>query len=194
MTAAMFFAFLWLLIMCSSMPAFAASKKSKAVKAYRAYLETQGEGAHFDLIYLNSDSVPELVVDQDIYTYKSGKMVKMDPSISMYWPGSYYKKKGLIVYGYAHGGYYPSQFQRYMKMSGKKLVFKLEIGKFGETSFTTGKVKWTTSYSVQTSGSNGKKVKKAAFNKALKKLVGSKKPAKIRSLENTQENRSKYLK
>ena len=191
---AAFVLLLSLLAVCMAMPASAASKKSQAVSAYRAYLETQGENALFDLIYLNKDSVPELTVNKEIYTFKNGSMVKLESSLLlMYWPSTYYKKKGVMTLGYAHGGYFPSQFVRYVKMSGKKLISKMEIGKYGETNMSTGKVKWTTSYSVQ-KGGTAKTVKKAAFNKALKKLVGTKKATKIKQLQNTEANRAKYLK
>ena len=191
---AAFVLLLSLMAVCMAMSASAASKKSQAVSAYRAYLETQGESALFDLIYLNNDSVPELTVNKEIYTFKNGNMIKLESSLLlMHWPGTYYKKKGVMTLTYAHGGYFPSQFVRYVKMSGKKLNNKMEIGKFGEVNTSTGKVRWTTTYSVQKRGT-AKKVEKAAFNKALKKLVGTKKATKIKQLQNTEANRTKYLK
>ncbi|MBQ9156746.1 MAG: hypothetical protein IJ137_08195 [Eubacterium sp.] len=183
-----------LLTLILACPVSAASKKKKALNAYNAYLaQHTGTVTQFDLIYLNNDSVPELVTGKQIYTFKSGNVVKLDNSVeTSYFISSYYKKKGILVQGYAHGGYYPSQFTLYSKMSGKKLVQKLEHGKFGQMNFSTGKYSFTNTYS-KINGKKSKKIVKKDFNKALKGLVKSKKPTKIKLKENSVANRDKYL-
>lgn len=178
-----------------SFPAMAATKKSQALAAYRTYLEGRKGGyVTFSVIYLNNDSVPELVVNREIFTWKNGSMIRIkNPNESMYMITGYYKKKGILVQEYVHGGYYPSDVIDYAKMSGTALTVKLEDFKSGETNISTGKVKWGHTYH-KISSSGSQKITKSAFNKALKKLVKTRKKTKIKAYENTETNRAKQLK
>ena len=61
-----------------SFPAMAATKKSQALAAYRTYLEGRKGGyVTFSVIYLNNDSVPELVVNREILAACSGSRTRM---------------------------------------------------------------------------------------------------------------------
>jgi len=188
---------LFCLITCMTcMSASAASGKKQALQAYDTFLAGKSSYLSFGVIYLDKNSVPELVFGHEIYTFKNGQMVKIKNELStFYMPSAYYKKKGVMVISYAHGGYMPSSYERFCKLKSEKLEGKLEIEGVTEMDRSTGKYKkWSYAYNSLNGLKSTSFKNKAAFNKALKKLVGSKKKTKIKMHVNTAAMRKKYLK
>lgn len=172
----------------------AASKKAKALKAYGSYMAGMESGSKFAVLYLNNDSVPELIYAVPnqfiyrIYTWKSGKMKRVlnwnysqNPS-NGYDIKQYYKKKGVIVAdGYT--GAVGMEAKYYFIYNGKKYKEKLcKTIYFGNTSY------------MKKQGSGMKSISASQFKKLLKNAVGSKKATKIKFYSNSAANRAKYLK
>lgn len=184
----------------------AASSKSKAIKAYKAFLSQKTipwgtdsyytavptKNCSFALVYIDKNSVPELVVKNlhdithiagfgVVFTYKNGKVQPVS-NIQLDGKFYYYKKKGIYAGSYLSSGVLSYS---YCKMSGLKSVAKLAERK---DTFTGKK-----SYYKANSGS-GKVISKSKFNSSLKKLVGSAKRSTAKFYRNTKKNRTKYLK
>lgn len=181
----------------------AASQKAKAVKAYKNMLSKQiihwGDNKDFDIpvkncvfatVYIDKDSVPELIVHSPdiphwsdcsvLYRYKNGKVQEVK-SFSSDDRFSYYKKKGVFVGSDLSSGIYKSVY--YQMAEGKaaaKLTMNKNVGGIGG--------KWTKYYSGK------KQLTKRQFNKSLKKMAGSRKQTKVKLHKNTARNRSRYLK
>ncbi|MCD8019572.1 MAG: hypothetical protein LUF92_08335 [Clostridiales bacterium] len=165
----------------------AASAKKKALKAYKTFLSKQGSSTSYDditfsIIYLNNDSVPELVFCKDtvetIYTYKNGAM-KVIGNGSTDSVLGYYKKTGIVK----HQG---SFYERYERMKSGKLADYLYVNyNFGTTNKNTY---------YKYSGSLRQQITNKKYQKLLKKYVGSKKLKTVKYHKNTAKNRKKYLK
>lgn len=196
----------------------AASTKSKALAAYKKYLadnvvQRNSRGAimnsttcasRFAIIYLNNDSIPELVVERAgllyspyVYTYKNGKMTAVEGtmvSASAHLEG-YYKKKGCLVLGDESNGYpYHGFSSYYLTLKSGKLSAKLKKQYLGTAKKV---VEGPNYYYNKKSGVNTypeKKISRATFNKKLKDIVGSRKITKIKLLDNTAANRKKACK
>ena len=182
----------------------AASKKSKALNSYATLLKggqttvtcTAGWGRHrvilkncsFALAYIDKDTVPELLVKTGsnvlLYVYKGGKAVYAgDFEKEDLKNISYYKKKGVIV---ARNVENAESLTYYKLASGKKKVV-LDVQ---QNSANPGQ-----RYYYKISGKKSKTLKKAQFNKELKKLVGKTKVTKVtRYYANTEANRKAHLK
>lgn len=167
-------------ILCFSIaiPSQAAGKRTKMMAAYRNFMEQKTSYYdHFALIYYNNDSTPDLFysnyVDNAVYTYKKGKLVRLYSNSATGVYSQYYPKKRVLVGSYAHMGtstdtYYPASGARISKSVGygiRKPIYN----------------------------NNYKTISKSTFNKTLKKYVGSKKKKKIKSYKNTAANRNKIL-
>ena len=179
---------LCLLLMCGS--AAAASNKSKALKKYKSLLEGMGDSARFAVILFDNDSVPELCVTKgmksELYTYKSGKLKKLELEFSTCYFDEYYKKKGVLVQMWVHANIYSStHIHYYHKLSGSKLVHKLVY-----TEMWDKDGKKTNDYRK----ADGKLLTKKTFSKKLTAMTGGKKKTKIKMYNNTAANRKKYLK
>lgn len=197
-----------LITLTMSCPVSAASKKTKALQAYSAFLQSKGSDVSFSLIYLNNDSVPELCIKRGlgstVYTFYKGSVRIMDDSnINMFVLTSYYKKKGVLVRMFAHGnisGLY--QEYLYCKMTSKtKIRQKLSksvSASSGKKTYEYRKVtiKGTFDYTKERFNSTTWKtsvLSKTKFDQELKKMVGSRKPTSVKTYENTAENRQKVL-
>ncbi|MCD8019848.1 MAG: hypothetical protein LUF92_09805 [Clostridiales bacterium] len=188
----------------------AASAKQKAMKAYKKFLTQESipwsvynydETADpslckFSLVYLDNNSVPELVVSggdtyykpyMTIYTYKNGKVTLVENS--SYGFSSYYKKKGIIVESAAKGATF---YNKYSNGQLKIVLAKLNENAQGRDLNGDGKIGYA--YYKTTSSGDIKYISKSSFNKRLKKLVGSKNTKKLKFYKNTAKNRKKYLK
>ena len=204
-----------LLLFAFAMPASAASTKSKALKAYKKLLAQKEitfvdrwhtkasfptSKMKFALVYLDNNTVPELVIDNldnipimwygeigfsdfgnAVFTYKGGKLKQLDVYNSNWRFTKVYKKKGVF---YSNNTHHKKE-AIYYYIKGTKTI---DIG-----SFENGK------YYNRENGKyykNGaiKPIKKSAFQKLLKKYVGSTKATKIKYYKNTAANRKKYLK
>ena len=186
----------------------AASAKSKAITAYKKFLSQKtipwGNDAYytavpakncsFSLIYIDNNSVPELVITntQDIthiagfgviYTYRNGKM-QLVQNTQLDGKFYYYKKKGIYASSYLSSGIVN---YTYSKLSKGKATAKLSK----QTNTNFGKT--TTEY-YKISSSKMTKLTKSKFNKSLKNLVGSKKRSTAKFYKNTKAKRTKYLK
>ena len=185
------------LVLSMTMPASAASKKKKAMKAYSTYMAGLPSSYEFDVVYITKDSVPELVVrrsysDKSLYTYKNGRISEIELEMSAY-VSAYYKKKGVLVYFFAHGGSSPLNYTEYYKIVSGRMVPKLRFEKAGQLNFKTGKYSWEKVYSKIRANGQSVKIKKSAYKKALKKLIGSRKKLYFKFKANTAANRAKYF-
>lgn len=181
----------------------AASQKAKAVKAYKNMLSKKtmhwGNNKDFDIpvkncvfatVYIDKDSVPELIVHSPdiphwsdcsvLYRYKNGKVQEVK-SFSADDRFSYYKKKGVFVGSDLSSGIVKSV---YYQLSKGKASAKLTVNKNVEGIGG----KWTKYYSGK------KQVTKSQFNKSLKKMAGARKKTTVKLHKNTAGNRGRYLK
>lgn len=173
----------------------AAGKKAKAVKAYQNYMEKQSGSSKFALVYLDKDSVPELIYAvpnqfiYKIYTWKSGKMKLVyscnysnKDTSNGHNISYYYRKKGVFV-SKAYTGAVGCSGRLYFQYNGKK--YKNTLCK---STYPGG------SNYQKVTGSKFSAITSAQFKKQLKSAVGSKKMTKIKYYKNTEANRVKYLK
>ena len=163
------------------LPVQAASAKSMALDAYRAYMERQYSSLEFGLIYLDKDSIPELVLSNGaIYTYKkaSGMSLLQDDHEFDY--QKYYKKKGVIYSDIIPGAVMDYDVGYYSRVSGGKLVRLCSFDHYNSGKW----VYYNTKY---------KKISKTKFNSLIKKRVGNKKATKIKYHKNNASDRAKYL-
>ncbi|MCD8012613.1 MAG: hypothetical protein LUG99_05480 [Lachnospiraceae bacterium] len=188
----------FLLISMSMLPAQraeAASTKSSALKAYKVFLKnaqkSDGKGKKFALAYVNNDTIPELYYNGCLYTYKKGSVIALSEDAlydENFQIDTYYKKTGVAVLSYSYG---PVDVYFYYKLTGGqlKLIMTYEI----EYTLDSGGNVTGVTYSYYT---DSKSLTKAAFDKKLKNLVGSKKAKTFTSssYKNTSANRNKYLK
>lgn len=154
------------------------SAKKKALKAYQEFLKSgyinieendipvPKRLCKFALIYLDNDSIPELVINYDgmefdnpwingvLYSYIGGRIKKLDV-MGMMDHLSYYKKKGVLAdYSYSDLGGVGISYSR------------LNNGKY-QNSLSASKIK---------------------------KYVGNTKQTRVKFYKNTETNRQKYLK
>ena len=172
-----------LLLFAFAMPASAASTKTKALKAYRKFLEKEKDNLfyqYFGIAYINNDSVPELVAyglggKPTICYYKNGKVKKLWSAANCYY-SHYYKKKGVVK----QTAYRPEEwdYYGYVKVNLAKNKSSILSG------YSDGKYE----------NSKNKTISKKQFNNILKKAVGKTKASKIKYYKNTAANRKKYLK
>ena len=193
----------FMLALLFTLPAHASQKKN-ALKAYRNLLSANkvvwdtssswsvsSSGMSFSLAYIDGNSVPELLLYSQnvphiagygfLYTYKNGKAVPVG-TVNIDDKISYYKKKGVLVEVYSQQGYTTST---YVKFSGTQKEMKLKKAK--------NEFSGATEYYASENGA-WSKIGKSAFNKALKKLVGTKKPTKVTFYKNTATNRKRKIK
>ena len=144
----------------------AASKRTKALTAYQKKLTSLDSRYNkFALIYLDKDSIPELLITPDfsvhavageVYTYTGGKLKQLKYAGSDYGRLIYSKKKSVVSNSAWINGYGAiSTFYRFNK-KGKGTKLKT----FEEASLPK------TLYKI-----NGKKVSKKKFNSEYKKMI-----------------------
>lgn len=181
------------MMICSTKPVFAASKRTEAVKAYKKFISGstfkwnnsvtfKSEDCSFALVYVDNDSIPELLVmggstfhaagHEKLYTYKNGKVKLVYTGIDGL---GYYKKTG-IFYSIR---YSQMEVREYLKLSGS-------------SSKTLLKKTYRNGWSYY--DKNEKKISKSIFNKKLKSYTKGKKAVKTNYHRNTAYNRAKYLK
>ncbi len=166
----------------------AASKRAKAVKAYKKYLKNKTEYSQFSLIYLDNNNVPELLAKSgdmvSILTYYKGK-VKDTYYVSnlMYTANGkfdYYKKTGVIRRGGVSEGYSTVGYPKLSKGKMKSTVYAFY-------DMRTGKAK--AYYKA-----NNKKISKSKFKSLIKKNTKGKKVSHAKFHSNTDSGRKKYCK
>lgn len=183
----------------------AASAKSKAIKAYKAFLAQDTipwgtddyytavptKRCSFSLVYIDKNSVPELVVQSGyvthvagfgvVFTYKNG-MVQPVNNIHLDGDFYYYKKKGIYASSYLGAG---RESYEYYKLS--------DLTSTGKVSEAKDIMSGDKFYYRITDG-NTKSITGKKFNSLLKNLVGSTKKTKAKFYKNTAANRKKRLK
>lgn len=210
---------LTVLLLVPATTANAASKKSQALKAYKAFLSqsttpwggSSGKSVvlskcQFALAYIDKDSVPELILGcgfnshadgfYTLYTYKNGQVTYVANLMDGF---EYYKKKNLYCAIHSGTGGYETY---YFKLSGGKATYKLYSQDEPASNYDfnrDGKI--TVNYKKVTApkspyyNASTKTITKSAFQKQLKKLVGSAKKVTVKKYySNTAANRRKYLK
>ena len=196
----------FLIILCFAFPAQAASKKTKALKAYKKYLEKYEKDCKkdgfstnaFGIAYINNDNIPDLVMYRpefpsmgkpSIYTYKKNKVVCLSLSPASCYYTKYYKKKGAVISVLVkddNWNYRDYSFFDFKKTGtdsvSHNISFALsqEDGKYYKFNLKSDKER--------------KQITKKEFNSLLKKKVGKAKAKKIKYHKNTKKNRNKYLK
>ncbi len=206
----MFFAgfLLCVCILAVSSPASAATQKAKALKAYAEFLSEKkialttifGEdnasakfktaGMKFAIIYLNRDSIPELVVDNTanitgnyyspfgtaVFTWVDGEVQQVCIQDTNYKLLKYYKKKGVLTLA-------------------SRVKSKLTVTAYMDDDEQTAiAVKYKTKfYGPEYLSGVKKKISKAKYRRLIKKVVGSRKATTIKYRDNTEANRTKYL-
>lgn len=207
------------LLLAPASTANAAGKKSKALKAYKTFLSKSAAAwggssgtsvalrkCKFALAYIDKDSVPELILYSGsnshadgyyaLYTYKNGRVTYVNNLMDGF---AYYKKKGLYCSIHSGTGGYETY---YHKLSSGKTAYKLysqdettinwDLNRDGKITVNYRKV---TKAKTPMYTSTTKAITKSAFQKQLKKLVGSTKKTTIKKYySNTASNRKKYLK
>ena len=199
--------------MIPAVPGEAASQKSKALSAYKKMLNkstvtvlpkgkkvtdwnnykavkyqgTKAKYVKFCIAYIDSDSVPELILADTnqlyygLWTYKSGKVkcLYYDDNGA---PVGYYKKKWIFRgESYSEGSIY---YMEWFKISGVKVksvitVVQNEVDEWGEfTEYYVG----------------DKEVSRSTYKKKLKSYTGGKAMTKLVMRTDTSANRKKYLK
>lgn len=193
----------------------AASSKTAALKAYKkllskstfkwhhynGYSTVNSSKLKFSLVYIDNNTVPELIVQNPeaahyegtyhIYTYRNGKVKYVGDLMDGV---AYYKKTGIVR---AHYGGTGGSCYYYFKLSKGKLTYKLYKNDEIEWQYdSNGDGKLSVLYYKAKSNKvgNEQKISKAKFNAALKKLIKSKKLSKPKYHKNTSTNRKKYLK
>ncbi len=201
-----------------AMPSEAASKKSKAIAAYKkmlskstvtvvpktvprrrgskTYKPANAKNVCFTLAYINNDSVPELILVDlardyyGIWTYKNGKVVNLKFVINFQEPGYHNTAVGFYRKKGIITEYYVNPRGGY-----NRTFYKISNGKAKEL-FSTGKDTKNAPVENYIAKSDGtyKKISKKAFNKKLKAYVGKTKFTQYYFRRNTASNRKKYLK
>ncbi len=179
-----------LLLLAASTNVWAASKKAKALKAYRKMLEAstvqwddngktvRADTCSFALAYVNKDAVPELIVKSyfagtlngyySVYTYKGGK-VKFLVNTGL--EVGYVKKKGVLygkrLFTVPQGG--PGDAERYYKINNK--------GGIDYGLVYDSRVRVSYNYYKESYGANYKSnaLEKDSYSKAVNKLIGNRK-------------------
>ena len=170
---------------------YAASKKKtnkKAMKAYKRLLKNTSYDK-FALADINRDGVKELFIcdesgmmSDQLYVYKSGKVVKVD-DYSWAWGIGFYSNKKYI---YAERVGMFDDIIAYYRLNSNGKIIEL-ARRSGEVTFNGNrKVKYT--YIVK-----GKEVTKKKYNSYVKKLKKKAKKLELKYHENTSKNRKKYF-
>lgn len=143
----------------------AASKRTKALTAYQKKLTSLDSRYNkFALIYLNKDSIPELLITpketvhiatSDVYVYTGGKLKKLKYAGSDFGRLVYSRKKSVVCNSGWINGYGAVATFYCFKKNGKKTKLK----KFEEIANPTALFKI-----------NGKKVSKQKYNAEMKKI------------------------
>lgn len=186
-------------VVFSAPKADAASKKAKAIAAYKSLLASNSllkkfrtdslSELKFATVYLDNNKVPELVVwqgsDAYLYTYKSKvKKVAYLKFGSLSEKFQYYKKTGMFIDCGLHSGVIHEGYNKFKGTKATLKLFRTSRLSMTATSYTNFKVK----------KSKNVKISAKKFKKELKKLTKKKKKKSAKFYFNTEDNVKKYLK
>ena len=199
-------------------PVSAATKKAKALEAYRDILSQTSvtiddktyseyelkERCSFATAYIDNDSIPELIIKSTyngqnhgfyhVFSYIDGKVVHV---CQLGIEFKYYKKRGLIrtdwQLSYTQGGPGSVEQYIYMKKGKAKTSDSYSIYKAG----TYGRTKDNKSYTKGTFTGAGvrsnKTISAKKYKSAIRKIMNNKKATKPKFFKNTEANRNKKL-
>ena len=204
-----------LMMFLMTMTVSATSSKTAALKAYKNFLsqkETRvkiGYGnalnwkikdmskAKFDLIYLNDDDIPELVVKMN------GKRISCPDEEEVTIMYTYNKKMVLFSWSlFRRGRSYRTSFQYYPKTSVYMTIFDSKnhyLSKRKKYNLSLGSIvslgeKTNGKYFIENEATKSRDaVSEKTYKKMLKKYVGTTQRAKLKLKNNTKENRKKYI-
>lgn len=145
----------------------------------------------FALAYINSDTIPELLVltyDRShadgygmLYTYRNNKIdIISRLNLNHYQDLFYYRQKGILTDEIFYFGYGSIS---YLYLSNENSIKQLNMSQ-GYNS-----VEMKNTYSI-----NSKSVSSTQFNNELKKYVGNTGKTMLKFYDNTEYNRKRYLK
>lgn len=178
------------------------TEKVAALKAYNTFLQKKSykvytrysvsfSRASFALVYLNNDSIPELLVKDNfdrsykdyrlIFTYKNGKVTLLNHDIF----SKYYKKTGM--------------YTRVIKLSTnrtglREIQHNKLVGKQSKRYLIRQKGKSYGTMINRYCDGNMNDISPAEYNRRLKKLTKSKKATSVKYYKNSATNRKRYLK
>lgn len=203
------FCFLACFILFPAPKAEAASAKTKAIQAYKKILSRKNinwgvsyrfpvstKDCSFSLVYLNKDSIPELVVYNitnvphaagygQLYTYYKGR-VRLVTGLNVN-DGTfrYYKKKSVFIDDYTGMGITSYTYNKFSKTKASPFLnYEKNFNPYAVKKLTYSK--YSKNRWIPTS--------KTYFKKQLKRYVKSTKVSKTKFHKNTAGNRRKYLK
>lgn len=167
----------------------AASQKQKALKAYDKFMASQGSNVRFAIVYIDNDSVPELIRKCNgsfglrVYTYKNNRVTGLystweNDDYSETTAFAYYPKKSLFR---IRSGLMFDCYDYYTLKNGQETIV-LGYNQIGEYYRFNKGDKY-----------NRTDISKKEFQKRLKKLVGNKKLTTCTYYKNTSANRKKIL-
>ncbi len=184
-----------IIMLMLTVPTLAASKKKKALKAYRKYMsksmitvkdngvKTRVNPEQFAVIKLNGDKVPELVTLSNsrlyFFCYKKGKIRQIGDTGQFTSGAYYYPGKQLLKNSFFAGVGVSSEV--YIQVNVKKgKMTSLGTAIFG-MNFRD--------YYIQS-----RQVSYSSYSSYIRKLTGSVREKEIRFIQNTKKNRRQYLK
>ena len=207
-----------IIVMIPAMPGEAATKKSKAIAAYKkmlsqstvtvvprtvrrrrgtkTYKPANAKNVCFTLACIDNDSIPELILVDlardyyGIWTYRNGKVVNLKYVINFQEPGYYNKALGF----YQKKGIL-TEYSAYPRGGYSRDYYRISNGKAIELFSICKDNKYSpVQYFIANSDGTYKNISRWAFNKKLKAYVGKTKFAQYYFFRNTASNRKKYLK
>lgn len=184
-----------IIMLMLTVPALAASKKKKALKAYRKYLsksavtvkeygsKTKVEPEQFAVIKLNGDKVPELILLSKgwlyFFCYQKGKVRQIGNTGFLTSGVGYYPARQLIRNSSIAG--VGASSENYIQMNVKKR----KMTHCGSVIFGMN----FRDYRVL-----GRQTSYSSFSSYIRRLTGSVREKQIRFIQNTKKNRKRYLK
>ena len=155
---------------------------------YRHYKTSDSSNVQFTLANINNDTIPELILKEDIvgyysttsfygvFTYARGKVVRLQAGGGYDSFSGYYKRKGLFVINRAtEGSPYYKDYYRVKGSVTKRVLTLSDFDGMKEYNYL------------------GKEVSKTKFYSYLKNILGDAKMTKCIFRENTVANRKKYF-
>lgn len=184
-----------IIMLMLTVPALAASKKKKALKAYRKYLsksavtvkecgiKTRVEPERFAVIKLNGDKVPELIILSNgrlyFFCYKKGK-IRQIGNTGIFGSGAGYYPARQLIRGTSIAGVGASS-ENYTQINVKKLKITYCSSAIYGMNFRDYRVL-------------GRTVSYSSYLSYIRKLTGPVREKKISYIQNTKKNRKRYLK
>lgn len=170
-------------------PANAASKRTKALKAYKRFLKKNKNYNRFALIYLDKDKTPELLVSTNyivsLYSYSKGKIIDSLTTNHIEYTNNkflYYKRSGFFKSEYMRAGIYTKGYTKVVKGKIKSIIG------YRQDSMTGKK-----EYYKLNSNSKRSKVKSSVYKNYVKKF-NKKKISAAKFFSNTKSGRAKHCK